>query len=225
MNELTPGVERAVATLCLLALLALLLAVRPWPGFWDWSRSELFDQAHRWEFARAGVRRKTGQTVANFLNSGDVCLTCVYSSSERLMRSLLLLRSSSAPLRSSCTSASVLLTAAHNVSLFIISQPRRSMRLRPIILTRHTNFYNWVEMFSCSPLITFEPSNIEECRLVFTFAHREYRTVRVVGARLSPGDIGRTTDFMLRTHRMNKIHVGRDMSALRPFTHMSPGRC
>ena len=78
-----------------------------------------------------------------------------------------------------------LLTDAHYISLSIIhpSQPRSSEILQPIISTRHTKFYNWSKMFSCLPLITFGPLDIEECRLVFELAHREDRTVRIVEGR------------------------------------------
>lgn len=84
--------------------------------------------------------------------------------------------------------------------------------LQPIIVPAsdpHARFYNWSKTFTCSPLITFEPSNVEECRLVFELARREDRTVRIVGAGLSPSDVGCTTEFMLRTHRMNKIRAVR----------------
>lgn len=82
--------------------------------------------------------------------------------------------------------------------------------LQPIIATPHARFYNWSRTFSCAPLITFEPSNVEECRLVFELAHREQRTVRIVGAGLSPSDVACTSEFMLRTHRMNKLRAVRD---------------
>ena len=84
--------------------------------------------------------------------------------------------------------------------------------LQPIIIPAsdpHARFYNWSKTFTCSPLITFEPSNVEECRLIFELARREDRTVRTVGAGLSPSDVGCTTEFMLRTHRMNKIRAVR----------------
>jgi hypothetical protein len=84
--------------------------------------------------------------------------------------------------------------------------------LQPIIVPAsdpHARFYNWSKTFTCLPLITFEPSNVEECRLIFELARREDRTVRIVGSGLSPSDVGCTTEFMLRTHRMNKIRAVR----------------
>ena len=95
--------------------------------------------------------------------------------------------------------------------------------LQPIIVPAsdsRAQFYNWSKTFSCSPLITFEPSNVEECRYIFELAQREDRTVRLVGAGLSPSDVGCTTDFMLRTHRMNKIRAVRSSRSLKPYARL-----
>ena len=83
----------------------------------------------------------------------------------------------------------------------------------------HARFYNWSKTFTCVPLITFEPSNIEECRLIFELARREDRTVRIVGSGLSPSDVGCTTEFMIRTHKMNKIRAVRGLILPHHISH------
>ncbi|KAG8807645.1 D-arabinono-1,4-lactone oxidase [Serendipita sp. 399] len=82
--------------------------------------------------------------------------------------------------------------------------------LQPCIVpagSPHAKFSNWSRTFHCVPLIVFEPSDVEQCRLIFQLAHREQRTVRIVGEGLSPSDLACTSDFMLRTTRMNKLRV------------------
>ncbi|CAG7851354.1 L-gulonolactone oxidase Short=LGO; AltName: Full=L-gulono-gamma-lactone oxidase; Short=GLO [Serendipita indica DSM 11827] len=68
-------------------------------------------------------------------------------------------------------------------------------------------FANWSRTFHCTPLVVFEPCDVEQCRLIFELAQREQRTVRIVGAGLSPSDLACTSDFMLRTSKLNKLRV------------------
>jgi L-gulonolactone oxidase len=56
-------------------------------------------------------------------------------------------------------------------------------------------------------MAVFEPSDVDQCRLIFQLAHLEGRNVRIVGEGLSPSDLACTSDFMLRTSRLNKLRV------------------
>ncbi|KIM29190.1 hypothetical protein M408DRAFT_15946 [Serendipita vermifera MAFF 305830] len=71
----------------------------------------------------------------------------------------------------------------------------------------NAKFANWSKTFHCVPLMVFEPSDIDQCRLIFQLARREGKTVRIVGEGLSPSDLACTSDFMLRTNRLNKLRV------------------
>ena len=193
----------------------------PGRGFWILFGSELF----RLIAGNLRERGFGGRHVRRWLIF-DVCRSSLlmYNASDRCRSSAppaprLLLHLS---LISPCTAHWCSLVLTMPPSLSTIPTSTLYEILRPILSTRYIKFYNWSKTFSCSPLIAFEPSNIEEC--LFALAHRECRTVRVVGASLSPSDVGRTTDFMIHTHRLNMVRVVRDISTLRSFIHMSPGR-
>ena len=168
-SELIPGVDRWIEV-CSHVRFACFAAIRPFVvGFWDLSGSELFRLIAR-NLRERDLEEDTYSSVRTY-NASDRCCC-------------------SAPPLLVCT------PAPSNFSLccsLVLTMPLSSIPtstlyeiLRPIISTRYTKFYNWSKTFSCSPLITFELSNIEECRLVFELAHREHRTVPIVGAGQRP---------------------------------------
>jgi L-gulonolactone oxidase len=69
-------------------------------------------------------------------------------------------------------------------------------------------FTNWARTFVCNPSAIFEPRTVDQCALIFELARREGKTVRAVGVGHSPSDLACTTEFMLRTTKLDKIlHV------------------
>ncbi|KAI0830142.1 L-gulonolactone/D-arabinono-1,4-lactone oxidase [Trametes gibbosa] len=66
-------------------------------------------------------------------------------------------------------------------------------------------FTNWGLSYTCTPLSVFEPETEEQCALVLELARRERKTLRVAGIGHSPSDLACTTDFMLRTEKLNKV--------------------
>lgn len=83
----------------------------------------------------------------------------------------------------------------------------------------NAKFANWSKTFHCVPLKVFEPSDIDQCRLIFQLARKERKTVRIVGEGLSPSDLACTSDFMLRTNRLNKLRVVSLLSRTSPPYH------
>lgn len=67
------------------------------------------------------------------------------------------------------------------------------------------SFINWGLSYECTPLAVFEPETEYQCELVLELARREGRTVRAVGVGHSPSDLACTSQFMLRTEKLNKI--------------------
>jgi L-gulonolactone oxidase len=87
--------------------------------------------------------------------------------------------------------------------------------LEPCIITPSSpraKFANWSKTFHCTPLLVFEPSDVDQCRLIFQLARREQRSVRIIGEGLSPSDLACTSDYMLRTSKLNKLRVVRYQS-------------
>ncbi|KIY48528.1 L-gulonolactone/D-arabinono-1,4-lactone oxidase [Fistulina hepatica ATCC 64428] len=78
-------------------------------------------------------------------------------------------------------------------------------RLRPVTATKGTTFINWGQSFECTPLTVFEPTNEDECRLVFELARREGKHVSFAGIGHSPSDLACTSEFMLRTTKLNRV--------------------
>ncbi|KAH9856372.1 L-gulonolactone/D-arabinono-1,4-lactone oxidase [Lenzites betulinus] len=76
-------------------------------------------------------------------------------------------------------------------------------QLAPV--TRRATFTNWGLSYTCTPLAVFEPATEAQCALVLELARREGRTVRVAGVGHSPSDLACTTDFMLRTERLDRV--------------------
>lgn len=66
-------------------------------------------------------------------------------------------------------------------------------------------FSNWGQTFHCKPLAVFEPDTEYQCELILELARREGKVVRAVGVGHSPSDLACTTEFMLRTDRLNKL--------------------
>jgi len=80
--------------------------------------------------------------------------------------------------------------------------------LHPITLppqSSRAKFHNWAETFLCSPAVVFEPSTEEECCAILELAKRHGRTVRAVGAGHSPSDLACTSDFMIRTNKLDGV--------------------
>ena len=78
--------------------------------------------------------------------------------------------------------------------------------LQPITLpSEQTHFTNWGRSFTCTPSAIFEPENEFQCELVLELARREGKTVRVVGVGHSPSDLACTSQYMLRTTKLNRI--------------------
>lgn len=68
-----------------------------------------------------------------------------------------------------------------------------------------THFTNWGRTFTCTPSAIFEPENEFQCELVLELARREGKTVRVAAVGHSPGDLACTTQYMLRTTKLNRV--------------------
>lgn len=66
-------------------------------------------------------------------------------------------------------------------------------------------FTNWGLTYTCNPLAVFEPENELQCSAVLELARREDKTVRVVGLGHSPSDLACTSEFMMRTGRLDKV--------------------
>lgn len=67
------------------------------------------------------------------------------------------------------------------------------------------SFINWGLSYQCTPLAVFEPETEYQCELVLELARREGKTVRAVGVGHSPSDLACTSQYMLRTEKLNKI--------------------
>lgn len=78
--------------------------------------------------------------------------------------------------------------------------------LQPITVpSKQTRFTNWARSFTCTPTAIFEPENEFQCELVLELARREGKTVRVAGVGHSPNDLPCTSQYMLRTTKLNRI--------------------
>lgn len=78
--------------------------------------------------------------------------------------------------------------------------------LQPITVpSKHTRFTNWGRSFTCTPSAIFEPENEFQCELVLELARREGKTVRVAAVGHSPSDLACTSQYMLRTTKLNRV--------------------
>ena len=78
--------------------------------------------------------------------------------------------------------------------------------LQPITVpSNHTRFTNWGRSFTCTPSAIFEPENEFQCELVLELARREGKTIRVAGVGHSPNDLACTSQYMLRTSKLNRV--------------------
>ncbi|KIY62876.1 gulonolactone oxidase Lgo1 [Cylindrobasidium torrendii FP15055 ss-10] len=77
--------------------------------------------------------------------------------------------------------------------------------LVPVTVPSSPLFTNWAETYRCTPLQIFEPTTLYECELVLELARREKKGVRAAGIGHSPSDIACTTEFMLRTTRLDRL--------------------
>lgn len=66
-------------------------------------------------------------------------------------------------------------------------------------------FTNWGLTFTCRPLAIFEPETYEQCALILELSRREGRRVRFAGVGHSPSDLACTSEYMLRTTKLNQI--------------------
>ncbi|KAI1790573.1 L-gulonolactone/D-arabinono-1,4-lactone oxidase [Ganoderma leucocontextum] len=58
---------------------------------------------------------------------------------------------------------------------------------------------------ACRPLCVFEPENEAQCELVLELARREGKKVRVAGVGHSPSDLACTSEYMLRTEKLDGV--------------------
>ena len=78
--------------------------------------------------------------------------------------------------------------------------------LQPITVpSKQTRFTNWGRSFTCTPAAIFEPENEFQCELVLELARREGKTIRVAGVGHSPNDLACTSQYMLRTTKLNRV--------------------
>ena len=80
--------------------------------------------------------------------------------------------------------------------------------LRPVTVpatSPKARFTNWGLTFTCKPLAIFEPETYEQCSLVLELARREGRRVRFAGIGHSPSDLACTSEYMLRTTKLNRV--------------------
>lgn len=66
-------------------------------------------------------------------------------------------------------------------------------------------FTNWGLTFTCKPLAIFEPETYDQCAMVLELSRREGRRVRFAGIGHSPSDLACTSEYMLRTTKLNQI--------------------
>jgi hypothetical protein len=66
-------------------------------------------------------------------------------------------------------------------------------------------FSNWAQTFICMPLAVFEPETVYHCELILELARREGKTVRAVGLGHSPSDLACTSEYMVRTAKLNNF--------------------
>ncbi|TBU59901.1 L-gulonolactone/D-arabinono-1,4-lactone oxidase [Dichomitus squalens] len=66
-------------------------------------------------------------------------------------------------------------------------------------------FTNWGLTFACRPLCVFEPETEAQCALVLELARREGKKVRVAGVGHSPSDLACTSEYMLRTEKLDEV--------------------
>jgi L-gulonolactone oxidase len=78
--------------------------------------------------------------------------------------------------------------------------------LQPITVpSDRTRFTNWGRSFTCTPSAIFEPENEFQCELVLELARREGKSVRVAAVGHSPNDLACTSQYMLRTTKLNRV--------------------
>jgi L-gulonolactone oxidase len=80
--------------------------------------------------------------------------------------------------------------------------------LQPLTLhssSPRATFTNWGQTFTCTPLAVFEPQTEYQCELILELARRERKSVRAVGVGHSPSDLACTSEYMLRTEKLNRI--------------------
>ena len=92
--------------------------------------------------------------------------------------------------------------------------------LRSIVVpgrSRRSRFTNWGLTYTCVPLTIFEPETIDQCALVLELARREGRRLRFAGIGHSPSDLACTSEYMLRTTKLNRVLQVSNISVDRRF--------
>lgn len=100
------------------------------------------------------------------------------------------------------------MSSSHPPSPSTVPTPTLYTLLRPITVSAsdpRARFINWGLSYECTPLSVFEPENEYQCELVLELARREGKTVRAAGVGHSPSDLACTTEFMLRTEKLDRI--------------------
>lgn len=96
----------------------------------------------------------------------------------------------------------------HVKDLPTVSTPILYSLLEPITVPAdapRARFTNWGRTFTCIPLAIFEPQSEEQCALVLELARREGKRVRFAGVGHSPSDLACTTEYMLRTIKLDRM--------------------
>jgi L-gulonolactone oxidase len=74
-----------------------------------------------------------------------------------------------------------------------------------VVGIKNWRFLNWAETYSCTPLIYFEPNNVDELREILRMAEANKKKLRVVGVGHSPSSIACSNDYMVSLKKFNKI--------------------
>ena len=96
--------------------------------------------------------------------------------------------------------------------------------LQPITIPKSSpqaTFTNWGLTFTCEPLLVFEPTSEYQCALILELAKREGKTVRAVGVGHSPSDLACTSEYMLRTSRLNNMLEVRSIHLFTPVSRVT----
>ena len=74
-----------------------------------------------------------------------------------------------------------------------------------VVGIRNWRFLNWAETYSCTPLLYFEPKNVDELREILRMAEANKKKLRMVGVGHSPSSIACSNDYMVSLKKFDKI--------------------
>jgi hypothetical protein len=86
--------------------------------------------------------------------------------------------------------------------------------VRPVMLqpsSPRSIFTNWGQTFTCKPLAVFEPETEYQCEVILELVRREKKTIRAAGVGHSPSDLACTSEYMLRTSKLNQLVEASDL--------------